>query len=141
MRLKDVTDLLEKEFGERPHVEKCRGSADQNITYCSKDGRTLEAGEPKEQGKRKDLEELKDALETGETTLNDIILDDPIAYHQYGRTLEKIEDIVKQKKGSGIEHGMPECKWYWGKTGVGKSHRAYSEASKLGRIYVYRAGS
>jgi hypothetical protein len=43
-------------------------------------------------------------------------------YHQYGRTLHKIEDIVLRTK---YRSWMTTCTWYYGPTATGKSHRAF----------------
>jgi len=40
----------------------------------------------------------------------------------YGRTLSKIEDICMRKR---YRTEMTTCTWYHGKTGVGKSHKAF----------------
>lgn len=54
------------------------------------------------------------------TKVEDILMNDPITYHKYGRTIEKIEDVVNRKK---FRTWMTECKWYYGPTGVGKSRK------------------
>ena len=43
-------------------------------------------------------------------------------YHQYGRTLNKIEDLAMRNK---YRSEMTKGIWYWGETGVGKSHKAF----------------
>lgn len=78
-------------------------------------------GKPSCQGDRIDLDELKDKIKEG-TKVDDIVLDNPMAYHQYGRTLNKIEDIMLRKK---FRSWQTECIWYYGPTGVGKSHTAF----------------
>jgi hypothetical protein len=49
-------------------------------------------------------------------------MENPVMFHQYGRTLERIEEIVLRKK---FRTEMPVTKWYWGPTGAGKSHIAF----------------
>ena len=77
--------------------------------------------EPK-QGKRVDLDELKEKIMNDEETVDNIIVSNPIMYHQYGRTLEKIEDIKMSKK---FRTKMTTCDWLCGPTGIGKSHYAF----------------
>lgn len=112
----------------------CKGTSEQNIIYCGgadyiknnkmKDKNPLfkEFGKLPAQGERKDLNDLKDDILNGKSNINDIIIDAPIVYHQYGRTLDKIQDIRNSKLFRNYE-----CKgfWYYGKTGVGKSHIAF----------------
>jgi len=81
-----------------------------------------EFGDLPSQGARKDVTELKDAVMAGKR-VDDIALENPWMYHQYGRTLSKIEDIVLRKK---FRTWMTTGIWLWGKTGVGKSHEAFT---------------
>lgn len=85
-----------------------------------------EFGERPEQGKRTDLNEIKDDILNDRLCVNDIILENPILYHQYGRTLDKIEDLRLRQK---FRTEMTECIWYYGPTGVGKSHKAFEDYS------------
>lgn len=117
------------------HVEICKGSIDQNFDYCSKDGKITEIGRRPQQGKRTDLISIKNKIMEGKTTVDDICVENPIAYHQYGRTLNKLEDIALRKK---YRKWMTQCDWIWGPTGVGKSHIAmkkyYAEPENC---YIY----
>jgi hypothetical protein len=103
-----------------------RGTAAQNQTYCSKEKLMFEDGQMPEQGARKDLEELKDAIMAGEMTVDDICIDNPMMFHKYGRTLERIQTIaLRRRHRSHMTKGV----WYWGKTGVGKSHKVFEDYS------------
>lgn len=112
-----------KELGQC-HVEMCKGNVDDNVAYCSKDGNVTEYGDRPEQGKRVDLCKMKDDLMAGLTTVDDILMDNPHAYHQYGRTLNKIEDIALRKR---FRTEMTQCDWFYGPTGTGKSHQAFKD--------------
>lgn len=103
------------------HLENAKGNAEQNKAYCSKDNDFVEFGTPKSQGKRTDLEEIKEEIKLG-LKVDDIVIDKPNLYHQYGRTLHKIEDIILRKK---FRNWMTTCSWYYGPTGIGKSHTAF----------------
>lgn len=110
------------------------GSPAQNRIYCgaqtyTKDNKTKEAnpdfkefGKLPEQGKRVDLDDIKDSIMNNEQKLNDIIIEQPMIFHQYGRTLERIDDLRMRKL---FRTEMTTCLWIWGKTGVGKSHYAF----------------
>lgn len=110
-----------KNLCKRTHWEARKGTASQAIDYCKKDNDFVENGSPSEQGSRNDLKKLKESIMNGESVDN-ILLDNPSIYHQYGRTLTKIEDLRLRKQ---YRTEMTKGIWYWGPTGVGKSHKAY----------------
>lgn len=93
----------------------------ENYDYCTKEGDFTEYGVKPEQGKRKDLNELKDDILNGKS-VDDICCEMPVMYHQYGRTLNRIEGIWLRKQ---YRKWMTKGYWYYGKTGEGKSHKAY----------------
>lgn len=66
--------------------------------YCKKDGKFKEFGSIPKQGKRTDLDEVKNEIVSGLVTVDDIAIENPMMFHQYGRTLERIEDIVMRQK-------------------------------------------
>lgn len=104
------------------HLEASLGGADANKEYCSKDKNVIiEHGTPKQQGKRNDLDEVKKKIENG-LKVDEIVMDNPWIFHQYGRTLSKIEDLCMRKR---FRTEMTEGIWYYGETGVGKSHKAF----------------
>lgn len=102
------------------------GTPEEAANYCKKGGDYVEFGILPKQGRRTDLEDLVQKLINGETTVDDIAIDEPISYHQYGRTLEKIEDIAMRKK---YRTEMTTCEWIVGPTGVGKSQKAFKNYS------------
>lgn len=108
------------------HVEPCKGNIDQNIDYCSKDGNYIEYGVKPAQGHRTDLCAIKDDILEQKLTVNQIIVNNPVIYHQYGRTLNKLEEIALRSK---YRTWMTEGIWYYGPTGVGKSHMAFKDYS------------
>lgn len=108
-------------FTSGEHFEIAKGDHNSNIIYCSKDGKATEEGTRPSQGKRTDLIEVKDKLKSGVLSVDDIILNDPMLYHQYGRTLTAIEDRVLATK---YRTEMTVGIWLYGATGVGKSHIA-----------------
>jgi len=117
----------------RANLEPAKGDLDDNKKYIigpyEKEGKTkpynpnhITIGKEPNQGKRTDLDDLKDQIIAGQTTTDNIALDNPMLYHQYARTLSKIEDICMRKK---YRTEMTEGIWYYGKTETGKSHTAY----------------
>lgn len=114
-------------------VQQSRGTPEQNQTYCKgpyQDGEKVKPLNPEfyefgtlpSQGQRGDLDKVKDKIMNGSTTVVDIITNNPMMYHQYGRTLEKIEDIALSKK---FRNFMTKGIWISGGTSIGKSHIAF----------------
>lgn len=113
---------IKKKLPKRCHIEPANGSPQQNVAYCSKEGDTKVRGTQPTMGKRTDLIAIKDAIVKGETTVDQIALEDPIVVHQYGRVLDRIEDIAHRSK---YRTEMTTCDWLTGSTGSGKSHKAF----------------
>lgn len=99
-----------------------KGSTDASIDYIKKDGAFKEFGKPVEKGERMDLNELRDQLMEEKTSIDDIILRRPQAYHQYGRTLEAIARVLAKKKQRANE--ARTCIWIHGPSGAGKTRWA-----------------
>lgn len=115
---KKFTKVFGPGFGD---LQVAKGTAAENCDYSEKEGRKMETrGQPGQgQGERSDLRELKEDIMSGKRSVDDIAVAEPEAYHQYGRTLTKLEDIALRKK---FRTEMPVATWVWGPTGVGKSH-------------------
>lgn len=118
--LKKIGSLV----GGSAHVEPMQGSLKDNTVYCSKEGELTELGVKPAQGDRSDLKDVVDRIASGETTADEICMSDPVYYHMYGRTLSKAEDIAARKR---FRTEMTQGIWYWGGTGVGKSHKAFED--------------
>lgn len=115
--IKNVAKLLGK-----CNVRMCKGNLDQNEDYCSKESELIEFGEKPKQGFRNDLEEVKSKILEQKLSVDDICIESPSLYHQYGRTLNRLEDIALRKK---FRNFMTKGVWIYGETGSGKSHYAY----------------
>lgn len=118
----------------RAHIEAARGSVKNNKTYCKKDQSFFEDGTPKEQGARNDLAELVQRIMNGEETVDNIATYDPMTFHQYGRTLQKAEDLYLRGRH---RTWMTTCDWFYGPTGTGKSHEAFDNYSPITH-YVWK---
>lgn len=115
---------LKKKFP-KANLQTRRGTSLEAANYCKKDGDYEEQGTLSEpnQGERTDLKIIRDAIMEGKR-VDDIAMEDPFLYHQYGRTFSKIEDIAMRKL---FRTEMSLGKWFWGKTGTGKSHAAFKD--------------
>lgn len=92
-----------------------------------------EYGQIKQQGKRVDLDEVKNDILNGKD-IDDICIEEPIIYHQYGRTLEKIQDIVlRRQTRTELTRGI----WVYGASGNGKSELAYKNYSHK-NAYIWK---
>lgn len=111
----------------------CSGTLQDQINYCSKDGKYKEWGNVPAQGKRTDLNTVKDEILSLTKRVDDIVVENPMLYHQYGRTLERLEIIAMRKLW---RKEMTTCDWYWGGTGVGKSHTAFMDYDPE-KVYVW----
>lgn len=102
------------------HLEKRKGTQEQAIEYCKKDGIITEYGIPSKQGKRTDLQR---ALE--EKTIEDVIEHHPQVFVKYPTG---IKEIFAHRLGT----ELPDIRdvdvfVYWGITGSGKTYKAITE--------------
>lgn len=109
-----------KGFGD---IQTAYGSAGENYDYSTKEGKeSIELGHAAAQGRKHTLSDAKIAILDGTATVDQIAVENPELYHQYGRTLEKIEDVKLRKM---FRTEMTTCEWIAGPTGTGKSHKAF----------------
>lgn len=107
-------------------VRPANGTPQQASDYCKKGGQFVEHGKLPRQGRRTDLEDLAQKILSGETSAEDVLISEPSTYHQYGRTIEKLEDVYRRKQ---YRKEMTTCEWIVGPTGVGKSQKAFANYS------------
>lgn len=102
------------------HIEKARGKAEQNKTYCSKSGNFWEWGSLPKAGKRNDLEEIKQAILVDKKSINDVVVN-LVSNQQQLRFAEglckyiSLDNTFKKK----------QVIWIHGTTGTGKSRYAH----------------
>ena len=124
-----------KKRNKRANFRVSLGTPIQNRIYIfgpyEKDGKSkpanptaIEIGTLPEQGKRTDLAQVIQRITTEETSVDEITMTEPAIYHQYGRTLHRVEDLIMRKK---FRNTMTTCDWIYGATGVGKSHLALND--------------
>lgn len=82
-------------------------------------------------GQRTDLVKAANAVKSGEKTVKELRQENPMLYHQYGRTLDVLEEDYLATKFRCGE--MTECVWYHGLPGRGKSHALFvTEMESIG---------
>lgn len=97
--------------------------------------RGAEFGEISVQGNRSDLNTLVQQVINSETTVLNILEHNPIAYHQYGRTLLALQDVVDNRTR---RNWMTRGIWLAGPTGSGKTRYVWDNHPH-DDIYVYNA--
>lgn len=106
------------------HLEACKGSPQQNIDYCSKDGDYFEVGKPKNQGKRSDLDAVMEDISGGMSKL-DVFHEHPSIAFRYPKALEEYRRLATKKNLAGYKE--KDVRVYWGETGTGKTRSAMEE--------------
>lgn len=138
--------LVAKETWEDVHVEVRLGTGQQAADYCFKVNQDppcepneewVEYGELMKQGARADLAQIGRDVLSGAVSARELLRENPMIIHQYGRTINALEDL-RQSETSRGEWAPPEVKWFHGKSGAGKSRTAREEAKAVGGpIYVH----
>lgn len=110
-----------------PHVERSRGTPQQNRAYCSKCDTGLpdtfrELGTLPRQGNRSDLAELTDAIIEG-NDLNTIASTFPTEFVKYNKGIQALRHTLLAKPRNPAEETT--VLWWFGPTGTGKSRRAF----------------
>lgn len=105
-------------------VKPMLGNFRQNEHYCSKEHKYHKIGDEPQQGARGDIVENKNAIMAGTLKPREIMLLDPSHYHMYSRTYNEIHAYYMSQQ---YRTEMTEGIWYWGTTGVGKSHIAFED--------------
>lgn len=113
---------LNKMFG-GAHLEQCKGTLAENEAYCSKEENYETLGEkPPGRGCRTDIDAEVERVRKGEITCDELCLENPSFMHQYGRVMDRIEDITLRGRW---RNSMTTGIWYTGPTSAGKSHMCF----------------
>lgn len=118
----------------RWHIEVARGTPDQNVAYCKKEGQFFESGVRMRQGKRSDLDEVTDIVRGGASML-DVARECPAAFIKYHCGIQKLITTLSNTCRDSPTLGY----WCHGPTGSGKSRWAHSLSP--GSTYVKEAAT
>ncbi len=100
-------------------LEAAKGDITSQLAYLKKEDKTpLILGQPMQQGKRTDLEEIQKAIENGATML-EIAQTGFGKWVRYRESFKQYMRLIKEVK----RNWMPEIYIYWGKTGTGKTSK------------------
>lgn len=114
------------------HLEVARGTAEQNIKYCEKDRDVFVWGTPKQQGKRTDLQIMRELINEGKT--DEEILEE-VSSVQSAKAIQTIRYMSIPRRTE-----KPYVKWFWGDTGTGKTETAVKEFNDDYDLISYRNG-
>lgn len=98
------------------HLEVAKGSAEQNIKYCEKDGEVFVWGTPKQQGKRTDLEVARELIDEGKKNHE---IARQVSSFQAVNSIQKLRLMLIPPRTE-----KPYVQWFWGDTGTGKTETA-----------------
>lgn len=111
-----VTKLLPK-----CHIEKAFGSPQQNYDYCSKEGTFWEDGQLPKQGRRKDLDDIKEDIKKGVS--EEKIADENFSqWVQYRHAFADYRNMIRPKR-----NWKSYVKVIWGGAGSGKTRQVMEE--------------
>lgn len=134
MTIKAAAEYCRKTWKTPVMLSICKGTAIENRQYCGfcdyeKNGKLkkkndtfVEFGKlPVGQGDRSDLHTVAENILSGEIKYSEYLISNPMTVHQYGRTMQQLEDVYNRKQ---FRTTMTTCLWLWGPSGCGKSHKA-----------------
>lgn len=103
------------------HLEVAKGSAEQNRVYCIKSDDFFEVGTCPTQGKRSDLEKVKELIDTNPSTSTLSLYEEAFApMVRYSRSILTYRALKTPPRRS-----KTVVLWLYGATGTGKSRHAY----------------
>lgn len=109
------------------HLEVAKGNDQQNKEYCSKGNYFEEYGTPQKQGKRSDIDMVRDAVKDG-ATLKDLY--EVVSSYQASKFAENYYNVYHSEKRT----EPPTVIWLYGSTGCGKTKWAFDHYPDLCNI-------
>jgi len=109
---------LKKKFP-RARIDKCKGTPEQCRTYTTKENDFVEVGECPNQGKRSDIDHIRDVL-----TVNPQMREIVKVARSY-QSIKVAEQYLKYHERK--RNWKPVVKWFYGESGSGKTRQAIEE--------------
>lgn len=119
-----LSGLIEKYPGK--HWEVCKGTIEQNVAYCKKEGNFTEKGEKPKQGKRSDLVAAITTLKN--SGMLEVMKNHSDVYVKFHKGLEKLQFGLKAQD---VKHEAKEVMVLIGRPGTGKTRWAYENYPDL----------
>lgn len=114
-----------KIFGPAAHLEKARGTPEENLAYCSKSETRIEGpyqyGVLPKQGERNDVLMLKEAIKAGKSDL-ELLEEFPGLFLRYSKGIERMRFLYEEEKAK--VYRRMEVSVLWGSTRTGKTWTA-----------------
>ncbi len=102
------------------HVEAAKGNAQQNDDYCSKEGDVTRIGTIPRQGKRSDIDVVREIIEeTG--SMSQVVQQAP-SYQAC-----KMAEMILKYNEKPRTYGRRRVIWHWGDTGTGKTFAVFKQ--------------
>lgn len=114
MSLRDLKGMMP-----RAHLERMKGTFQENLAYCSKDNHFVSFGDIPAQGARTDINEFVKIVKES-PSMDSVIRADPIGYLKFGHKAERVF-LAFHKPTEGYR--TPRVEIIWGPTGSNKSRR------------------
>lgn len=114
------------------HLEKMKGTHEQAIEYCKKDGDFVEIGQPPVGHKPKSADRIARNKRLRDTPFNDLLENGEITLHEVP-VLKKARMILNNEVEAETAEGVRGV-WIYGPPGTGKTHSARNEYP--GTLYV-----
>ena len=101
----------------RSHIERTAGTPEQASAYCKKENDFIEIGKCPQQGKRTDIDVVREELSMGNGIRGVVKRATNLQQIKIAEAILKYEEPKRDWK--------PHVSWYWGDTGTGKSKHAH----------------
>lgn len=109
------------------HLEPAKGNDTQNRNYCIKGGNYEEFGECSKQGKRSDIDTIRDAIKSGKNVRDCYEIATSYQASKFAENYYRVYHDTKRTK-------PPLVLWLYGSTGCGKTRYAFDNYPELHNV-------